>query len=389
MTSRADGRVQERANLLARGSSALRGPLGEHVDAAVHVRVRRLVELLHRLEHLARLLRARRRVEERQRLAVELLLEDREIGAQALRVQGGSRSLRPRSHRTPAPQAVAVAPLLSAARPCRSSRARSAISSLPLDCLGGGREQVADARQPTRSDVSCRSSCFSGAAKSKRAAERVRERADAAGSGSSTSVPVSSTSRWKSVEGPLDVPLARPGPSVVEHGSTTAGVEAAAGRQLDEPEAIAALDDDVQPAVVEALEHFGHRGERADCEAVVVGVARGRTRAPPPGTRRSAPCTAPRRCGAASARSAGARSASGKRPSSDTPQAYAGGAAQRTPRGTPRSGLGERQALALAPPPRARRADARTSRYERAENPHAAVRRARGRAAPGGGRAES
>ena len=63
-------------------SSALGRALGELVDAAMDVRVRRLVEAVHRLEHLARLLRARGRIEEGERLAVELLLEDREIRAQ-------------------------------------------------------------------------------------------------------------------------------------------------------------------------------------------------------------------------------------------------------------------------------------------------------------------
>ncbi len=85
------GRVHERAHLLARQLQPLGRALGELVHAAVHVRVRRLVELRHRVEHLARLLRARSRVEERERLAVERLLEDREVGAQSSRVESGSR----------------------------------------------------------------------------------------------------------------------------------------------------------------------------------------------------------------------------------------------------------------------------------------------------------
>ena len=74
-------RVHERAAPLARVLERLGRPLGELVDAAVHVRVRRLVEVRHRLEHRPGLLRARGRVEEGERLAVEDLLEDREIGA--------------------------------------------------------------------------------------------------------------------------------------------------------------------------------------------------------------------------------------------------------------------------------------------------------------------
>src|SRR3954451_8266962 len=61
--------------------------LGQHVDAAMAVRVRGLVTLRHRVENLPRLLRARGRVEERERLAVDLLLEDREVAAQYLRVE--------------------------------------------------------------------------------------------------------------------------------------------------------------------------------------------------------------------------------------------------------------------------------------------------------------
>ena len=51
-------RVHERAHLLARTLERRRRALGELVDAAVHVGVRRRVEVGHRLEHLARLLRA-------------------------------------------------------------------------------------------------------------------------------------------------------------------------------------------------------------------------------------------------------------------------------------------------------------------------------------------
>ena len=81
------GCVHERANLLARSLERGGRALREHVDAAVHVRVRRRVEARHLLEHLARLLRARRRVEEGERLAVDQLLEDGEVGAQRARVE--------------------------------------------------------------------------------------------------------------------------------------------------------------------------------------------------------------------------------------------------------------------------------------------------------------
>src|SRR3954447_10531962 len=52
-----------------------------------------------------------------------------------------------------------------------------------------------------------------------------------------------------------------------------AGRERAAFGQLQQPEAGAALDDDVEPAVVEALDHLGDRRERPDlAQAVLVGV---------------------------------------------------------------------------------------------------------------------
>ena len=79
--------VHERTHLLARALEPRGRALAELVDAAMDVRVRRLVEVRHRVEHLPRLLRARRRVEEGERLAVEGLLEDREVGAEPERVE--------------------------------------------------------------------------------------------------------------------------------------------------------------------------------------------------------------------------------------------------------------------------------------------------------------
>ena len=64
-----------------------RRALGEPVDASVDVGVRVLVEVTHRIEHLPRLLRRRGRVEEGNRPAVHELVEDREVGAQAMRVE--------------------------------------------------------------------------------------------------------------------------------------------------------------------------------------------------------------------------------------------------------------------------------------------------------------
>src|SRR5215210_4624796 len=52
------------------------------------VRVRRLVEVVHRGKHLTRLLRADCGIEVRERLAVEVLLEDREVRPELVSVEG-------------------------------------------------------------------------------------------------------------------------------------------------------------------------------------------------------------------------------------------------------------------------------------------------------------
>ena len=80
-------RVHERAHLLAGPFERRRGALREDVDAAMHVRVGRRIEVGHALEHLAGLLRAGGGVEEGERLAVDQLLEDWKIGAERPRVE--------------------------------------------------------------------------------------------------------------------------------------------------------------------------------------------------------------------------------------------------------------------------------------------------------------
>ena len=82
-------RVDEAGHGLARALVGGGCPLGELVDTAVHVRVGRLVELPQRVEHLCRLLRRRGRVEVGERLPVDLLLEDGEVGAKLARVELG------------------------------------------------------------------------------------------------------------------------------------------------------------------------------------------------------------------------------------------------------------------------------------------------------------
>src|SRR5215207_265687 len=83
-------RVQERRNLRARALVAGSGVLGELVDAAVDVRVRGLVEGADRVEDLTGLLCRRGGVEVRERLPVDLVLEDREVRAQLVRIQLGA-----------------------------------------------------------------------------------------------------------------------------------------------------------------------------------------------------------------------------------------------------------------------------------------------------------
>ena len=63
-------------------SKAVGRALGQLVGAAVDRRVVLAVELVDRLDHLARLLAGRGAVEVDQPLAADLLLEDREVGAQ-------------------------------------------------------------------------------------------------------------------------------------------------------------------------------------------------------------------------------------------------------------------------------------------------------------------
>ena len=80
-------RVHERARLLAGAFVGLGRAFPEVVDAAMDVRVRRLVEARHRLEDGARLLRRCGGVEVGERLVVDQLLEDREVLAQLARVE--------------------------------------------------------------------------------------------------------------------------------------------------------------------------------------------------------------------------------------------------------------------------------------------------------------
>ena len=80
-------RVDERRNLVARRLVGLGRLGGDRVDAAVHVGVVVLVDVVHRVQHLARRLRRGRGVQVGERVAVDLAREDREVGAQSARVE--------------------------------------------------------------------------------------------------------------------------------------------------------------------------------------------------------------------------------------------------------------------------------------------------------------
>ena len=79
--------AEEALDAGARALVRLGRTLRERVHTAVHVAVGRLVELADRFEHLPRLLGADGRIQVRERLAVDLLLEDREVGATLRRIE--------------------------------------------------------------------------------------------------------------------------------------------------------------------------------------------------------------------------------------------------------------------------------------------------------------
>ena len=97
------GRIEEATDRFARAFVAGCRTLAEHVHGPVDVRVRRLVELRHRVDHLARLLRAVCRIQVGERLPMDQLLEDREVGPLLLRVE-----LRTGGHGHPAILALAL-----------------------------------------------------------------------------------------------------------------------------------------------------------------------------------------------------------------------------------------------------------------------------------------
>ena len=331
-------RVDEARNLRPSRLVARGRPLGESVDAAVHVRVRVLVEVAHRIEDLPWLLRRRRRVEERDRLAVHELVEDREIRPQTVRVERrlcrrhGHRAIVPLPLRKPrnsqarvprrahfpkggryAPRIVMVTrsrARVTRGRPCRSSpparaarRTRCAVSDAAsrISCTISIRR---------RSDSSRRSSSFWPGGSSTFAAS-ANERRGVSGSGTSTSLPVTSRRRPKCAAPPrlqLRPPHRRRRPPR----STVAGWN-------DSPSVTSPSLNRSPPSTRTFM--------RPSSKRVRTSVTRARvptSRMPSSSaytspnslvvarcTRRSAPCSAPRRCAAAAARSAEGRGRAG------------------------------------------------------------------------------
>ena len=165
-------------------------------------------------------------------------------------------------------------------------------------------------RSRIRSDVSSSSSCLRSAEKSKRPAS-ANESCGVSAAGDGRSLPVSSTRREKSSSA-RSISSGSVGSCWSSTGSTRPVWNSRPFGQLDEPEALAPFDDDVEASVLEPLDHLGHDGERArpgGCRRR--RRRRARTERPARGTRRSARGSAARRCGAALARSAATRARAG------------------------------------------------------------------------------
>ncbi len=118
----ARGRVDEAAHRVARALEGAGGTIAQRVRAAVHVGIDLAVVGRDRLDHRHRLLRGRGVVEVDQRLAVDLLREDRELGAQAPGIEGRNGGCTGRRHEG--------SPCSTSARPNQPvSTARSATPS--------------------------------------------------------------------------------------------------------------------------------------------------------------------------------------------------------------------------------------------------------------------
>ena len=82
-----DGRVEEAADLLARGLERVGRTRRERVGGAMHVGIVARVEMGDAVDHGLRLVRGRGVVEPDQRLAVDIFVQDREVAAEDMRVE--------------------------------------------------------------------------------------------------------------------------------------------------------------------------------------------------------------------------------------------------------------------------------------------------------------
>ena len=128
--------------------------LGEPVDATMDVRVLVLVERAHPVEHLPRLLRRRRRVEVRERLAADELVEEREVRAQS---GGVERARGADGHHPIVAGRVSPTPTRAAGRSgrrsARGSRSRSPHpSAISTSAAGFGTASSKKRRRPGTSE---------------------------------------------------------------------------------------------------------------------------------------------------------------------------------------------------------------------------------------------
>ena len=104
-----DGALRNDATVRRAPSNPSVATLREPIDAPMDVRVLVLVERAHPVEHLARLLRRGRGVEERDGLAVDELVEDREVLAQPGRIEHGCNRRCHHGHRSRVPRGLSRA----------------------------------------------------------------------------------------------------------------------------------------------------------------------------------------------------------------------------------------------------------------------------------------
>ena len=194
-------------------------------------------------------------------------------------------------------------------------------------------------RAAARSERSSSSSCLSTVPKSTRAASSNDERRSRRPSGTSTS------SRLRDLDQPperLERAFGVLGVGrllvVVLERLDLGGPERAALGQLDDPEALAALDEDVHPAVVERVHELDHAGARPDLPQPV-GVLEDQAELGPVGEALAdqLACTRSSKMWSGTRSLGSSTSSSGKRPISGTQRSLSAATVLAWPRPSPRS----------------------------------------------------